>query len=196
MLRLAFHSAACVTALAILSLSAASAQVYSTTQQPSYTSQQIQWMAQRGYRPIARVNYSNVAPGQFAYPSHARPIQQATSHERVRTAPAHPAMTPAQQRHYPQLNAAMYPAPQYNIPHQVGGTVITNQWMAPHEMLYGHKYKAMYPPFYYKVKGGRILTPFGFESHETWKLMGTEVNVKYNTKFGLFTGYWPHKFGY
>jgi len=80
---------------------------------------------------------------------------------------------------YPQLNAALYPSPIQNVPYQVGGTLITNQAFAPHEMLYPHTYKALYPPFYYKVRGGWILTPWGVESHSRWELQGTEVKVEY-----------------
>ena len=80
---------------------------------------------------------------------------------------------------YPQQHAPMYPTPQPNIPYQVGGTYITNQAFAPHEMLWAHKYKALYPPYYYRVRGGWIVTPRGVRSHETWRLLGTEVEVKY-----------------
>lgn len=83
---------------------------------------------------------------------------------------------------YPQTLSPMYPCPQPNIPYQVGGTAITNQALAPHEMLYPHTYRALYGPFYYKVKGGWFLTPFGVRSHETWRLTGTEVEVKYHSR--------------
>ncbi len=92
---------------------------------------------------------------------------------------------------YVQLNSAMYPSPRQNIPIQVGATLITNQALAPHEMLYAHEYRAIYPPYYYKVKGSWLWTPFGIRSHDTWKLQGTEVNVKYKTSFGLFNKFRP-----
>lgn len=82
---------------------------------------------------------------------------------------------------YPYLNAPMSPTPRPDIPYQVGGTIITNQAFGPHEMLWKHKYKAMYPPFYYRVKGGWYLSPSGVRSYEYWKLEGTEVNVKYHS---------------
>ncbi len=83
---------------------------------------------------------------------------------------------------YAQLNAPLYPAPLQNIPHQVGGTVITNPALAPHEMLYEHEYRALYPPFYYRVNGWWAWTPFGVESHDKWELMGTEVRVQYRSR--------------
>lgn len=91
---------------------------------------------------------------------------------------------------YPQTGAALYPAPVPGIPHQVGGTVIMNPAFQPHEMLYGHQYKALYPPYYYQVNGEWLVTPFGVWSQEHWKLKGTEVNVRYRTSispFSLFT---------
>ena len=45
----------------------------------------------------------------------------------------------------------MYPTPLPNIPYQVGATVLTNQALYPHEMLYAHTYRALYPPYYYEV---------------------------------------------
>lgn len=83
---------------------------------------------------------------------------------------------------YPQTNSPMYPCPQPYIPYQVGGTAITNQALAPHEMLYPHTYRAMYGPYYYKVRGGWFLSPFGVRSYETWRLQGTEVEVKYHSR--------------
>ncbi len=95
-----------------------------------------------------------------------------------------PAMAgnPAAGGAYPQLNAPLYPSPKPNIPIWTGGSFVTNQALAPHEMLYPHTYRAMYPPFYHKVNGGWIVTPFGVRSHENWKLQGTMVTVKYRSK--------------
>jgi hypothetical protein len=92
---------------------------------------------------------------------------------------------------YPQTGAALYPAPRPGIPHQVGGIAIENQAFHPHEMLYAHKYKAMYPPYYYKVNGGWMVTPFGVWSHEDWKLQGTTVDVKYKSHISPFTLFKP-----
>ena len=90
---------------------------------------------------------------------------------------------------YPQTGAALYPAPVPGIPHQIGGTLIPNQAFHPHEMLYAHEYKAMYPPYYYKVNGGWMVTPFGVWSHEDWKLQGTTVEVKYKSSISPFSLY-------
>jgi hypothetical protein len=81
---------------------------------------------------------------------------------------------------YPRLNAPLYPSPVQYTPPWTGTTIVTNQALAPHEMLYPHKYRAMYPPFYYKVTGGWVVTPKGVKQHEKWKLEGTEVKVNYN----------------
>jgi len=86
-----------------------------------------------------------------------------------------------QGRGYPNMNAPLSPTPRPNIPYQTGGTIITNQAFAPHEMLWAHEYNAMYPPYYYKVKGRWFLTPRGVRSHERWKLEGTRVQVKYKS---------------
>ena len=92
---------------------------------------------------------------------------------------------------YPQPGAALYPAPVPGIPTQIGGAAIMNQAFHPHEMLYPHEYHAMYPPYYYKVNGGFMLTPFGVWSHENWKLQGTQVDVKYNSHVSPFALWHP-----
>ena len=92
---------------------------------------------------------------------------------------------------YPQTGASLYPAPHPGIPHQVGGIAIENPAFHPHEMLYAHQYKAMYPPYYYKVNGGWMVTPFGVWSHEDWKLQGTTVDVKYKSHISPFTHFKP-----
>lgn len=92
---------------------------------------------------------------------------------------------------YVQLGAPLYPSPRPNIPIWTGSTMITNQAFAPHEMLYAHTYRATYPPFYHRVKGGWILTPFGIRSHERWELQGTQVQVKYRSQYpSLLRGGW------
>jgi hypothetical protein len=90
---------------------------------------------------------------------------------------------------YPQTGAALYPAPRPGIPHQVGGTAIPNQAFHPHEYLYPHRYRAVYPPYYYKVNGGWIVTPFGVWSHEDWYLKGTQVDVQYKSHISPFSGF-------
>lgn len=94
-------------------------------------------------------------------------------------------------RGYPQMHAPLYPTPVPNVPASVGGTTITNQAFAPHEMLYPHEYKALYPPFYHKVSGKWWWTPFGMESHDKWELQGTEVKVKYRSSYRPFSGFAP-----
>lgn len=132
--------------------------------------------------PIQRVSHSELAGPQFA------------------DAPASwvgappPAPTPAPHygpNVYPRLNAPLYPAPVQHTPAWNGGTFITNQAFAPHEMTYPHRYHAMYPPFYYKVDGKWILTPCGMRQHEQWTLEGTEVIVNYRSRFRVFSGYHP-----
>ncbi len=86
---------------------------------------------------------------------------------------------------YARLNAPLYPSPVQNVPHQVGGVVISNPALAPHEMLYEHEYRGLYPPYYYKVKGWWLWTPFGVESHDKWELTGTEVRVQYRNRSSL-----------
>lgn len=99
--------------------------------------------------------------------------------------------TPVNHGQYPHLNAPLYPSPVQHTPPWNGGTIVTNQALAPHEMLYPHTYHAMYPPFFYKVKGGWLWTPFGMRQHEHWKLQGTEVTVKYRSHYPLFGGFVP-----
>ena len=92
---------------------------------------------------------------------------------------------------YPQTGAALYPAPRPGIPQQVGGIAIENQAFHPHEMLHEHRYRAIYPPYYYKVNGGWMVTPFGVWSKEDWKLQGTQVDVKYHSSISPFTLFKP-----
>ena len=86
---------------------------------------------------------------------------------------------------------ALYPAPKPGIPVQVGGTTIPTHALHPHEMLYAHRYKAMYGPYYYKVHGGWIVTPFGVWSKENWKLQGTQVDVKYKSHISPWARFHP-----
>ncbi|MCH2211293.1 MAG: hypothetical protein MK110_08320 [Fuerstiella sp.] len=81
---------------------------------------------------------------------------------------------------------ALYPSPVPGIPQQIGGTAISSQFLNPHEMLYPHHYRAMYPPYSYKVNGKYMVTPFGVWSHEDWNLQGTVVDVKYKSSISPF----------
>jgi beta-ureidopropionase / N-carbamoyl-L-amino-acid hydrolase len=92
---------------------------------------------------------------------------------------------------YPYLNAPLFPTPRPDIPYQTGVTLITNQALAPHEMLYPHTYKALYPPFYYTNKGTWVVTPLGVWSTENWSLVGTEVSVKYKPHISPFALFHP-----
>ena len=91
----------------------------------------------------------------------------------------------------PQSVAPLYPSPVQYTPPQNGGTIITNQALAPHEMLYPHRYRAMYGPYFYEVKGHTVWTPLGPRTFENWKLRGTEVDVKYHDHIRLFSGFHP-----
>ncbi|HTN01403.1 MAG TPA: hypothetical protein VL132_05975 [Planctomycetaceae bacterium] len=73
---------------------------------------------------------------------------------------AGPAM-PVAQDGYVYLGAPLYPSPKPTTPYWTGGAMITNQAFAPHEMLYPHTYRAIYPPYYHRVKGSWLWTPFG-----------------------------------
>jgi hypothetical protein len=138
-------------------------------------------------------------PGRF--PGAARlarlfPLKHRTPAQPVRYAAPNTsgASNPAAQAHrvppgYPNLNAPLYTSPVQNVPYQVGGTLITNQAFAPHEMLYKHTYRAIYPPYYYQVKGSWMISPWGVWSRDTWKLQGTEVKVKYRTRIPLLAGF-------
>lgn len=141
----------------------------------------------------APMQIQNVSQGQYVYPASA-------------TSPAGPAymdggmMTQQTQGgyypmssggQYPQTGAALYPSPVPGIPQQMGGAAIMNQAFHPHEMLYPHEYHAMYPPYYYKVNGGFMVTPFGMWSHEDWTLQGTQVDVKYKSHISPFTLFHP-----
>lgn len=93
---------------------------------------------------------------------------------------------PPSQPGYVQLGGALYPSPRPNIPVETGITYITSQALAPHEMLYPHTYRSLHGPYYHKVTGGYIWTPFGMRTHEKWELQGTMVQVKYRSQQPFF----------
>ncbi|MCA8998616.1 MAG: hypothetical protein KDA80_16570 [Planctomycetaceae bacterium] len=135
-----------------------------------------QMPASSGYpqQQVQQVNHYGTSPAPYGAPAgHAYPQGYVN------------------QGQYPHLNAPLYPSPVQYTPPWSGGTIITNQALAPHETLYPHTYHAMYPPFYHKVKGSWILTPFGIRQHEHWKLQGTEVTVKYRSSYPLFSNFMP-----
>lgn len=92
---------------------------------------------------------------------------------------------------YPYTHAPLNPCPVPNVPYQVGSTIVTNQALYPQEMLYPHKYRAMYPPFYYKVRGHWVVTPFGVWSNDHWELQGTEVKVNYRSHYNPVSLFHP-----
>ena len=121
---------------------------------------------------------------------HGHPKHDYTHYEQVPPAPGTYSHA-AHREQYPYLDAPLYPAPQQHVPQRSGGTMITNQAFAPHEMLYAHSYNAMYPPYSYKVQGDWMVTPFGVWSYEHWKLQGTKVSVKYKSRISLLSGFSP-----
>ena len=136
-----------------------------------------------GYQPITQVR-AGAQPALL--PTNAYQSMNGSSQAVAQTWQPHPGqMINA----YPQTGAALYPSPVPNVPHQVGGAMITNQALHPHEMLYPHRYKAMYPPFYYVNKGHWCTTPWGVRSSDVWTLTGTKVDVKYRSKYSFLSGF-------
>jgi hypothetical protein len=76
---------------------------------------------------------------------------------------------------HPAINSSLYPCPRPDVPYEVGATLITNQAFYPHEMLYCHQYRALYPPYFYENKCGLACLPFFPKPC----LKGTVVTVKY-----------------
>lgn len=134
---------------------------------------------------------SSAAPVAQAHQTNQPVRAVSTTTARIAQAQPVPVATMAYGQGYPQTGAALYPAPLPGIPHQVGGTVIMNPALQPHEMLYPHQYKALYGPYYYEVQGGWMVTPFGVWSQENWKLKGTEVDVKYKSHISPFSFFAP-----
>lgn len=132
-------------------------------------------------------------PGQFmGYYAYPQPILRGpiTHHHGA----PHATRVSAPGQHYPQLDAALYPAPQPGIPAYTGGTIITNPALDPHEMLYPHCYRALYPPYYYKVRvDGFSLPLLGGKTCHRVELKGTEVKVKYKSTISPFTLFFPPK---
>ncbi|GAB4148675.1 MAG: hypothetical protein Tsb009_22600 [Planctomycetaceae bacterium] len=130
-----------------------------------------------GYQiqPMPRQVYRPARPVYYAAPQ-ARVIQGRQPAQAVRTPQG-----------YPYLNAPLYSSPVQNVPYQMGGTMITNQAFAPHEMLHPHTYRALYPPFYYKVRGSWFVWPWGVESYDRWELQGTEVKIEYRSQIPLLS---------
>lgn len=102
-----------------------------------------------------------------------------------------PAVGVPSQPGYVNLGAPLYSSPQPTVPVWAGGSMIPTPALAPHEMLYPHTYRAMYPPFYHRVKGHYVWTPFGMRTHENWQLQGTMVTVKYRSEYPVLKTFHP-----
>lgn len=92
---------------------------------------------------------------------------------------------------YVRVEGFLYPSPQPGIPLDVGTTMITNPALDPHEMLYAHRYRGLYGPFYHKTHRSWILTPFGIYKNEKRVLIGTEVRVNYKSHISPFSLFFP-----
>lgn len=90
-----------------------------------------------------------------------------------------------------RLDGTLYPSPRPDIPGYVGSTMITNPALDPHEMLYAHRYRGLYGPFYHKTERFWVMTPFGISKHEKRTLMGTEVRVNYKSHISPFSLFFP-----
>ena len=106
------------------------------------------------------------------------------------TVPA-PAVVAGSQAGYVHLGAPLYPSPKPTVPIWAGATFIPTPALAPHEMLYPHTYRAMYPPYYHRVTGKYFMTPFGMRTHENWELQGTLVEVKYRGSYSTKNPFIP-----
>jgi hypothetical protein len=135
-----------------------------------------------GRAPWTVVLATLMMPAAWAQEFRARPVAQAAASPTPITA-SEGAVIQGQpsQPGYVQLGAPLYPSPRPNIPIWTGGTFITNQALAPHEMLYPHTYRSLHGPYYHRVTGTYMWTPFGMRTHEKWELQGTMVTVKYRS---------------
>lgn len=143
-------------------------------------------LRQATYRPVIRGQ--SPQPVYFAGPKKiiinpqqggGPPVPMTTPAPKVTRIPA--------QNGYVRLDAPLYPVPRPNIPWQVGSTFSTNQVLAPHEMLYPHSYRALYPPFYYHVHGDWHALLGHMTTNEYWELKGTEVQVDYCSRVPLLS---------
>ena len=138
-------------------------------------------------------------PGQYmGYNAYPQPQQYAPPvGPSITTYPGYASYADGMPPVYPELDASLYPCPRPDIPAEVGGTVITNPAMYPHEMLYPHTYKTIYPPFYYKYKRQFGLYPCNllyFRNPFVRKvpvIRGTEVTVEYRGYISPSALYFP-----
>ena len=145
--------------------------------------QYAQVASDNGAVPMQQASNSDVVwtqPQQIVFGGPS-PFQFASSGAYVQA--ASPVAMPGQ---YMGPAGGLYPSPRPGVPANVGASAITNPAFHPHEMMHKHRYKAMYGPFYHKVNGCWIVTPFGVWSKENWKLQGTTVDVKYKSHISPF----------
>lgn len=133
-------------------------------------------------------------PGRFmGYYAYPQPVMQSPDGRPI--AYGSQSHSAAHANYDVQLGAPpMYVSPQPGIPSYTGGTIITNPAFDPHEMLYAHKYRALYPPYYYKVNVDGFQLPLigGPVSHRV-RLIGTEVNVNYRSYRSPISLFFPPK---
>ena len=140
----------------------------------------------------APVPVHQTAPGYFSLVSRGLPAGTLRSASERSTSPVSTSHSGGPGA-APDPGTALYPSPVRGIPQQTGGAAISNQFLHPHEMLYQHRYRALYPPYYYKVNGKWCVTPFGVWSHEDWYLQGTTVDVKYHSHKRPFSFFYPNQ---
>lgn len=122
----------------------------------------------------------------------AQPVANAQVPPMAMTSPhAAPQVAVGAQAGYVRLGAPLYPSPKPTVPIWAGATFVPTPALAPHEMLYPHTYRAMYPPYYHRVKGRYMWTPFGMRTHEDWELQGTLVEVKYRSHYSKANPFIP-----
>ena len=131
-------------------------------------------------------------PGQYmGYYAYPQPMMRGPIAEHS-GAPAGMQVPPPLAHRHSQTNAALYPCPRPGIPAYTGGTIITHPALDPHEMLYGHTYKTLYPPYYYKVSVDGFHIPLiGGKTCHRVELIGTQVKVKYRSEYSLFSLFVP-----
>ena len=69
--------------------------------------------------------------------------------------------------------------------------MITNPAFDPHEMLYAHRYRSLYGPYYHKTYRSWVMTPLGVYRTEKRVLVGTEVKVNYKSSISPFSLFFP-----
>lgn len=150
------------------------------------------------FSPVQPVQPMNPAPthpmGQIATRANGGPAVIHTPHSNLPIYGQGPIGAPVMHggpAGYARLDAALYPSPRQDIPAYVGSTMITNPAFDPHEMLYAHRYRGLYGPFYHKTHRSWVMTPFGICKNEKRVLVGTEVRVNYKSSISPFSLFFP-----